>query len=135
MEQIAWCTGFFEGGGSIHLSTQYNLQITVVNTQKELLEPFLIFGGTITSRGKPKGNNKEAFQWRLNSGIDKTKEFLLKIQPFIISSKYRDRLNHALDFIEFVRVQPKYMYARDINKYMAFRNMINGTKVPVLKYY
>ena len=124
-KDLAWCAGLFEGEGNLHLSTQYDLQITVVNTNRELLEPFTIFGGSLTIRSKAKDNWKQVYQWRIG-GNDIGKEFINSILPYITSSGYKLRFSWALQFIDFDKAQPRYMSDRDISKYELFRTKINA---------
>jgi len=120
----AWCAGLFEGEGNIHLSTQYDLMVTVVNTQRELLEPFLAFGGVITARGKPEGQHRQVYQWRIG-GADMVKEFITKLQPFLVSKKYKSKFTYALEFIDFTKAQPKFLMNRDMRTYELFRTKVN----------
>lgn len=94
----AYIAGFMDGEGSISLGKdyprvnghktkiQYNLVVSMCNTNKEIVEWFKQeLGGSITIRKWTKGkNHKQAYQWNLksNQAIDFLKEILsyLKIK-------------------------------------------------------
>ena len=113
-QEIAWCTGLFEGEGNIHLSTQKALSITIVNTSVNLLAPFEIFGGAVRPRaGKTRHEWRQVYQGRIG-GNNQVKSFIEAVIPYIKSVNKRLQL----DYITFDWAQkalPNHM--RDHNRY------------------
>jgi len=96
--EIGWCAGLFEGEGNIHLNTQYGLSITIVNNQKELLEPFTVFGGSVIQR------KTGTHQWRVG-GNNIVERFIIVLLPHIKSARNKGLFNLAMEFIRFDRIQ------------------------------
>ena len=112
---MAWCAGLFEGEGNIHLTTQYGLTVTVVNNQKELLEPFLEFGGST----KPHGG--KSYRWRIG-GNNIVERFVLSLLPHIKSTRNQALFNLAIEFVVTNKEDARYpMHARNHDKYERYR--------------
>ena len=126
-QEIAWCTGLYEGEGNIHLSTQKALTITKVNTSVNLLTPFEIFGGTVRPRaGKTRQEWRQVYQWRIG-GNNQVKSFVETILPYIKSVNKRLQLDLALEYITFDWAQkelPNHM--RDHNRYGTYYQRFKG---------
>jgi len=113
-----WCSGFFDGEGNIHLSTQLALSITVVNTQKELLEPFLRYGGSINVRkGTGKPTYHTVYQWRIG-GNNIIRNFIGDILPHILSKRNQELFRLALEFLDYdYKQKGKTVMNRDSGQY------------------
>lgn len=96
--KLGWCAGLFEGEGNIHISTQYEPSITIVNNQRELLEPFLTFGGSVIQR------KTGTYQWRIG-GNNVVEKFIIALDPHIKSTKNKELFSLAMEFIRFDRIQ------------------------------
>lgn len=105
-KELIWRAGFFDGEGNIHLrhssptriniKGQYELVVNIVQTNKEILNSFLIFGGHIYKNYKVKESHSDSYTWRI-TGI-KSKQFLLALLPYLRIK--RDVVIVALDFIK-----------------------------------
>jgi len=105
-ENLIWIAGFFDGEGNIHLrhskptyanpNGQYQLSITIVHTNKDILNNFLTFGGHIYKNYKTKEKHTESYIWRI-TGL-KAKPFLEAILPYLRLK--RDVTIIALKFID-----------------------------------
>lgn len=93
----AWCAGMFEGEGYIGCFTDKErkkqgkscryYQVQVVNTDRALLVPFLVFHGNIYNRthdGNP--NHSKSYSYTLR-GISYVISFALTILPYIRGRK------------------------------------------------
>lgn len=89
-KQIAWMAGFFEAGGHIGIcKTSSNrkfgyglyLQATITNNERQLLEPFLIYGGNIISTQK----RGTSLRWYVSA--QKAINFLNVIRPYLRGRK------------------------------------------------
>ncbi len=116
--ELAWCAGLYEGEGNIHLSTQWALMVSVVNVDKDLLEPFTMFGGEVKPRTKPTNpSHKQSYSWRIG-GNNQIKSFIDAILPHIRSARKRSLLELASEFITFDRAQKETpTYLRDHTRY------------------
>ena len=98
MELItAYIAGFFDGEGCISSQEYYEIgkyekypritmQISVTNTDKEILN-FIrgVFGGIITKHSKP-AKQKQCYSWKL-TGKDKMLRFLNTVLPYVMVKK------------------------------------------------
>jgi len=97
--------GTFESEGTVGIyrqHTSFNLMVRVSNTQRDMIHPFLIFGGVIQTRRKER--LKPLFQWRLSS--NQALLFLQVIEPYLVSERMKLRVSHAIHF-QLSRKHPK----------------------------
>lgn len=98
-----WMAGMVDGEGSISILRirksnkkylAYVLRVQVANTELELVEPFLDFGGYVHTdtydRWKP------CFKWNISAR--KAATFLKFVQPYIRSLRKRELIEIALKF-------------------------------------
>lgn len=119
--ELAWCAGLYEGEGNIHLSTQQALTVSIVSTDKDLLEPFTMFGGSVKPRTIPKNpKHRQSYSWRIG-GNNQVKVFVETILPHIKSLGRREQLEVALEFIAFDWQQKKQpTRLRNYTKYNSY---------------
>jgi hypothetical protein len=103
---LAWMGGFFDGEGCLgqYYQKQYwkgqvngggfRLCLYIVNTQRELLEPFLVFGGHINVRRTTTKKWSQAYVYQLRD--KRVIRFLQLIQPFIKSKRRREQITEIL---------------------------------------
>ena len=103
-EELAWMAGLLDGEGTICISNvgrcnganfdQFKLRAGVCNTERALIEPFLVFGGWIQNTKTPKG--KPFFRWTIAG--EPAIKFLLAIREYIRSPRRKARLEIAIQF-------------------------------------
>ena len=66
LRDLEWTAGFYEGEGSVFLSTNGSLTTSISQVQRWPLERMVsLFGGTIRTSHKAQGNHQHCYQWRL----------------------------------------------------------------------
>ena len=118
-EKLAWMAGFWEGEGNIYISRRvrssgrkgisghYALKVSVVNTDRELLESFTtFFGGFIATQKSKKIGHKDCYHWILAGG-KKAERFIRAILPYLYSSRRRAQLEEGLCFISSTCQKPQ----------------------------
>ena len=94
LETLLWMAGIFDGEGSVGIgrhitktskAPHYLLQATMTNTERQLVEPFLVFGGHVRM-DKPRGIQVlPIFRWTVSA--NDTLHFLEQIAPHLRSYK------------------------------------------------
>lgn len=98
---LAWAAGFFEGEGSVRVSRPAarnwgTLNVDVPNTDESVVRFFeQRWGGSV--KHQPQGGRRRAV-WRWRLAARQAVPFLEAIRPYLVSVKYRDRVDHALAF-------------------------------------
>jgi len=106
-EALAYCAGFFDGEGCIHierfqdnrhLHPQYALRLELANTDTRPLQLFKdLFGGSIRKRKEPRPEKwSTAWVWQIKTNMAKI--FLDELMPFLVTKKEEARL--GLEFRE-----------------------------------
>lgn len=106
-DTLAWMGGFFDGEGSFGLYRQKyrtvnevretkRLCVDIVNTERILLLPFLVFGGGVYRHSKANACNSESFVWGLRDR-KRVLPFLKTILPYIRSPKKLKKIQVILD--------------------------------------
>ena len=100
-KELSWATGFFEGEGTVSIMrpTKRNygsLCVSIVNTEKHLLDFFHSRWGGVIREMKMSGNRKRAWRWILSSR--QAASYLSDIQPFAFGSRMKERIFLALAF-------------------------------------
>ncbi|MGB9405976.1 MAG: hypothetical protein WCA89_00465, partial [Terracidiphilus sp.] len=93
--------GFFEGEGTVSIMrpTKRNhgsLCVSIVNTEKHLLEYFRSRWGGVMREMKMFGNRKRAWRWILSSR--QAAVYLADIQNFAVGSRMKERIFLGLAF-------------------------------------
>ncbi len=91
-EFLMWVAGFLEGEGSFTLNDG-SPRITAVQVDREVLVPFMRFGGTI-QRAKRSAPRHDLFQWNL-FGRD-AEGLMLMLYP-LMSRRRQDRIRCVLE--------------------------------------
>ena len=92
-EQLAYIAGFFDGEGCVHIggrrqNTSYNLEVSISNTDKDILLWIQsIYGGYIKDVKKVKEHHTQCYNWRIVS--NQAAKFLESILPFLNIKKFQ----------------------------------------------
>lgn len=85
---LAYLAGIFDGEGCIHLtpdhhrkSTRNRVMLTISNTDRELMDWLLGFGGSLASDGKDPRRSVQ-YRWRIAARSDVI-DFLESILPYL----------------------------------------------------
>jgi hypothetical protein len=117
----AWCAGLFEGEGNIHLNTQGNLSATIVNTQEDLLKPFLGFGGNINEREQENGAHKTVYYWRIG-GNNIVFRFMEQLMPYFKSDKYLTLCRMVYEYHDFIAEEAINFPRKDHDRFDLFKS-------------
>ena len=97
--ELAYLAGLFDGEGYFGFYMDQGkkyVQIQVVNTDLDLLRPFLIFGGNIYHRSKPqKANHNESFAYTVK-GKRIVINFILSVYWYLKNEKKKIRMREFL---------------------------------------
>lgn len=116
---LEYLAGFFDGEGCITIGSNGGVTISVVNTNKKILEMFEFeFNGTLSDR-KQKINKKQ-YQWRAY-GNDAYK-FLILMEGLLI-----DKGSQLATALEYLENKEKYQPDRTSGKKGSFANPERNT--------
>jgi len=94
-----WLAGLFDGEGCINKyqnkGKNWFLNVSIVNTEYELIEPFLVFGGSIFKRKNQKRNPTFSYTLRGNISV---LSFILTLMPYLRSNRRKKRMLELLLF-------------------------------------
>ena len=100
-ETLSWMAGVFESEGSIRINTvtkrnRGNLLCDMVNTDREMVEPFFNRWQGFFRYVEPIGRRKGFYRWRIASR--EARDFLIVITPFFRTERMKAKAVLALKF-------------------------------------
>jgi len=110
-----WLAGLFDGEGCINkyrAKDYWFLNVAIVNSEYDLIEPFLVFGGYVFLRKNHEKNSKhlDTFCYTLR-GNSRVLEFILTLMPYMRSKKKKNRMLELLVFRQkYLSDEVKGMY-------------------------
>ena len=103
-KELGWLAGLFEGEGSICISREtkrprkFSLYVNVQNTERELVEPFTVFGGHVYDRRSYSGSPwKTCYCWQVRG--DQAYSVLTHLKPYLKSRRKSHLAEIALAFM------------------------------------
>lgn len=102
-EEMNWQAGLFEGEGTIRITKPAPrnlgvLEVSISNTDIEILRPFHEMWGGSLRRGTNIGNRRPHYRWR--AAALEARDFLWGLWPCLRTDKYKARCVLGLDFQE-----------------------------------
>ncbi len=95
-EELAWMAGLLEGEGTLTITGQWVVSITIANTERELLEPFKErFGGAIYSTQSP-AMVYGCLRYQITGKL--AKELVQVLLPFMRSQRKRRLAELLIEF-------------------------------------